>query len=247
MAARSCLSNLQVLDVEEKTDRYMRLVYVMLAMVAGACSHSDQGNNLYSSAGNNTTLQYFQQQRSVAIESYAVSARQELNIRYLDQLANAASLNDIREILGVEALPAAARDTLYSTGEPLVSPKSVQYAPSESYNLLFSCKQNEDGIAVKLTGRFSPWATREGISLGTPMRRLEKINQAPFQIIILNSKSVGRVKLDRGILTDRGLTIYLDADTPEKLPSAFINDSLLYSHTATARELDLVVSGIVLN
>jgi len=220
----------------------------MLAIVAGACSQTDQGNNLYSSSDNNTTLRYFQQKRSVAMESaYAVSAQDELNIRYLNQLANAASLNDIRQILGTEALPPIKRNTLSSNGEPFVSPKSVHYSPSKSYNLIFTCKQNEDNITVELTGSTSPWATREGIGLGTSMSRLEKINQYPFQISVLNSSPVGRVKVDKGILANRELTIYLDTDMPDKLKSVFINDSLLYSNTPTARRLNLVVSSIIVN
>jgi hypothetical protein len=58
---------------------------------------------------------------------------------------------------------------------------------------------------ISLSGRNTDWKTKEGITIGTSIERLEKLNKRTFSFLGLDWDYGGHIDWDKGALSERGI------------------------------------------
>ncbi len=82
-------------------------------------------------------------------------------------------------------------------------------------------------ICIKVSGENTGWKTSEGITLGTTLKELERLNQKPFAFYGFGWDYSGMVNWHNGHLFERGIFVCLDYPG-ESIPPEF--DGLLGDH-----------------
>jgi hypothetical protein len=103
-------------------------------------------------------------------------------------------------------------------------------------------------LFIRLSGNKTDWHTKDGITLGTNMKQLEKVNKKPFTFYGLHWDYSGMISWDGGYLATRNISgslDYPDGELPKKF-NALSGDHEIKSSSKLAQDANLVLREIVL-
>lgn len=101
---------------------------------------------------------------------------------------------------------------------------------------------------VIIQGKGTDWKTREGITIGTSLKELEKLNQKPFTFFGFDWDYSGAVNWQDGHLFDRKIFVSLEYPG-EVIPQEFdkmIGDQVIESRSVLAQKVNPVVYKITM-
>lgn len=131
---------------------------------------------------------------------------------------------------GVILFPDNPRRTVEIFWDPSIDPTYPSY---------FGISGTEDGE--------TDWKTTEGITIGTPLAELERLNGRSFQFFGFGWDYGGRVSDWNGGNLDPTLGLRLDPEGSENVPETLIGDQTISSDNPALEGLEVVVSALEVN
>ena len=134
-------------------------------------------------------------------------------------------------------------------GEGETAPGTVIF-PGTDEELIIEWQDGQEYQKIKrvrLEGENASWKTVDGISIGTSLEELEKINGKAFQFYGFEWDYAGTTNEWENGKISKNLTLILTPENPEAVFPDLLGDQLFSSDNAKAQEAGLKVSAIIIN